>query len=288
MEEHQYKEGELEQLHSVLYELLAEIIRVCDALKIPYFIQGGTAIGAFFEQSILPWDDDIDIGLTRENYNRFLREAPALLQPQYFLQSPDTEPNTPFYFAKLRKRGTLFVEGYFRQQKMHHGIYIDIFPFDRVPDNERLQKIHRSYCNAINAAFMGKSVWQWKWIRRPTVPNPRPRAFLPCLITWIVDVIFPKSWIYRHLAWAQGLFNGCKSTTYYNMVLMPRDHISVASIENSQQVPFGPLTVTAPSDLETYLRHHYRNLRRHIPKEEQINHRPSFLEFSVEEPDNRK
>ncbi len=281
MEEHQYREGELEQLHSVLYEIVAEIIRVCGVLGIPYFIQGGTAIGAFFEQAILPWDDDIDIGMTRADYTRFLREAPAVLGSDYFLQWPGSEPDTPFYFAKVRKNGTLFVESYFRRQRMHHGIYVDVFPFDRVPDNATLQKWHRAYCNFINGAFMGKSVWQWKWIRRCTVDKPRPRAFLPCLLTWFVDILFPKSWLYRHLAWAQGLFNG-RRTVYYNMVLMPRDHISAESLARPQQVPLGPLTVTAPSDLETYLRHHYPNLRRHIPKEEQVNHRPSRLEFSVE------
>jgi lipopolysaccharide cholinephosphotransferase len=67
-----YSESELEKLHKVLYEILGEIVRVCDILNIPYFIQGGTAIGAFFENAILPWDDDIDVGMTRENYERFL------------------------------------------------------------------------------------------------------------------------------------------------------------------------------------------------------------------------
>ncbi len=277
---HQYTEEELQQLHDELYDILQEIIRVCDILDIPYFIQGGTAIGAFFEHAILPWDDDIDVGLTRENYNRFLAEAPAVLGEDYFLQWPGTEPETPFYFAKLRKNGTLFVESHFRKMKMHHGIYIDIFPFDRVSDTPWKQKLHRAYCNFINGCFMGKSVWHWKWIKKCQVDKPRPRAFLPTLLTWLIDLVVPKRSLYNHLSWAQGLFNGDKTATFYNMVLMPRDHISVKSIENAEQIPFGPLTVTAPSDLETYLRHHYRNLRRYIPKEEQVNHRPSFLQFS--------
>lgn len=60
---------------------------------------------------------------------------------------------------------------------------------------------------------------------------------------------------------------------------MPRDHIEVKSIEKLQKVKFGPLNVWAPSNLETYLRRHYPRLRRHIPKEEQQNHRPDILEF---------
>lgn len=80
MDNKEYTSEELKRLHEELYGILAEIIRVCTQLDIPYFIQGGTAIGAFFEQSILPWDDDIDIGMTRENYWRFLSEAPQVLQ----------------------------------------------------------------------------------------------------------------------------------------------------------------------------------------------------------------
>ncbi len=277
---HSYTESELHRLHDELYDILAEIVRVCQELDIPYFIQGGTAIGAYFDEAILPWDDDIDVGMTREHYERFLREAPALLRPDYFLQWPGSEPETPFYFSKVRKNGTRFVESHFRRMNMHHGIFVDVFPFDRVPDTPWKQRLHRAYCNFVNGCFIGKSVWQWKWIRRCQIDEPRPRSFVACLATWIVDCLVPKRLIYSHLAWAQGLFNNRRDVTFYNMVLMPRDHISVESIEHSQQVKLGPLTVTAPSDLLTYLKHHYPNLRRNIPKEEQINHRPSELGFS--------
>jgi len=276
-----YTETELARLHTVLYEILGEIVRVCKVLDIPYFIQGGSGIGAFFEQAILPWDDDIDVGMSRENYERFLREAPSVLGPDYFLQHPGSEPHTPFYFAKLRRNGTTFAEHQFFSLPINHGIFVDIFPFDRVPDRQWLQQLHRSWCNALNACFMAKDIWQWKHIKKCQVDEPRERGWLACFITWIVTLILPKSAIYRLLAWSQGLFNGSRlfRSTYYNMVLMPRDHIAVESIEHLDLVPFGPLQVYAPSNLETYLRHHYPRLRRHIPKEEQINHRPEYLEF---------
>ncbi len=278
----QYSDKELGLLHQELYDILREIVRVCDLLHLPYFIQGGSGIGAFFEQAILPWDDDIDVGMTRDNYRRFLREAPALLGSEYFLQTPENEPQSPFYFAKVRKQGTVFLESHFRRLPIHHGIYVDVFPFDRVPDNQRLQNMHRAYCNFVNGCFMAKVVWQWSHIKRCEVDEPRPRGFFPCLVTWMVCGLLSRRALYRHLSWAQGLFNGWK-TTYYNMVLMPRDHIVVQSIEHPQLLPFGPLQVYAPSDLETYLRHHYPRLRRHIPKEEQVNHRPARLAFSSPE-----
>ncbi len=276
-----YTPEELDQLHDVLYEILAEIVRVCEECDIPYFIQGGTAIGAFFEGAILPWDDDIDIGMTRPDYERFLREAPSRLRPGFFLQWDRTDRYTPFYFAKVRKDNTLFLEEKFASLPMHHGIYVDVFPFDKVPDNPRLQNIHRIACNFLNCCFMGKQIWLWKHCGEPQVKDPSDRPFLPCLFTRVFCAVFTKHALLNMLSALQGCFNRRK-TTYYNMVLMPKDHISVESIEHPQRVKFGRLTVWAPSDLETYLRHHYPNLRRHIPKEEQQNHRPLSLLFDIQ------
>lgn len=277
----EYTDDELHRLHETLYEILAEIIRVCDVLRIPYFIQGGTAIGAFFEQAILPWDDDIDIGMTRDNYERFLREAPAVMdRERYFLQWLGTDPHTPFYFAKMRRNGTVFLEHNYRHLPIHQGIYIDIFPFDKVPDSPRLQKAQRTLANFFNCCFMGKEVWQWKHCGRCEIDHPTDRGFWPCLVQRLVQTPLSKRAVYRLLRWSQSMFNGLKHATFYNMVLMPKDHIAVAAIEHPEQRPFGPLTVWAPSDLETYLRRHYRNLRRVIPKEEQQNHRPDQLSFA--------
>ncbi len=277
----EYTDEELSQLHSTLYEILAEIIRICNKAGIPYFIQGGTAIGAFFENKILPWDDDIDIGMTRDNYNRFLEIAPKELRKGYFLQWVKTDKETPFYFAKVRKDNTTFIEGTFKKLDIRNGIFIDVFPFDKVPDNKMLQKAHRSICNFLNGCFMGKSIWQWKYCGKCDLDTPRKRSFLPCLLTRIVDSLFSKTAIYNMLVSCQGIFNKC-DTEYYNMVLMPRDHISVKSIEQPQTIKLGNIEVTAPSNLETYLRHHYPNLRRYIPKEEQQNHRPEYLSFEQE------
>ena len=89
-----YAKEDLARLHEELYRTLAEVVRVCEVCDIPYFIQGGSAIGALYNKGIVPWDDDIDVGMTRENYERFLREAPAHLSPDYFLEWFGTEENT--------------------------------------------------------------------------------------------------------------------------------------------------------------------------------------------------
>ena len=104
----QYTPEELTQLHQVLYEILEEIVRICDKHNIPYFVIGGTAIGALYDKAILPWDDDIDIGMKREDYNKFLQIASQELREPYFLSWIHTDPHSPYYFAKVKKNNTPF------------------------------------------------------------------------------------------------------------------------------------------------------------------------------------
>ena len=89
-----YTKEELQQLHDTLYEILAEVSRVCEKLKIHFFLTGGSVIGAKFWQGIIAWDDDIDIGMKREDYEIFLREAPKILQKKYFLPQLIGSANT--------------------------------------------------------------------------------------------------------------------------------------------------------------------------------------------------
>lgn len=158
----QYTPEELTQLHQVLYEILEEIVRICDKHNIPYFVIGGTAIGALYDKAILPWDDDIDIGMKREDYNKFLQIASQELREPYFLSWIHTDPHSPYYFAKVKKNNTLFVEEMFKDVPMHQGIFVDIFPFDRIPNNKLLRKIQYEAVNFLKCCLMGKEVWLWK------------------------------------------------------------------------------------------------------------------------------
>jgi lipopolysaccharide cholinephosphotransferase len=182
-----YNSDILRQLHCELKKTLREVVRVCNEANIPYFIQGGTAIGAHFFDDIVPWDDDIDLGMTRDNYERFLREAPALLDKQYTLQEFSTEPDTTFYFAKVRKVGTRFVESEWVGLPISEGIYIDIFPYDRIPDDERLARKQRAKVGFWINCFMAKSVWLWRWFGKPNNGVVFPKSMPSCLAIRLVS-----------------------------------------------------------------------------------------------------
>ena len=273
-----YNSDILRRLHSELKDILAEVIRVCQEADIPYFVQGGTAIGLHFFEEIVPWDDDIDLGMTRDNYERFLREAPALLREGYTLQEFSTEPDTPFYFAKVRKSGTRFVESEWVGMPIAEGIYIDIFPYDLIPDDEALRRKQRAEVGFWVNCFMAKSVWLWRWFGKANNGVVLPKSMLSCAAIRVVTSFLSKRQIYNNLHRALTQYNGTDAT-YYNIVRMPKDMIAVSAIENLEERTFCGMKVLAPADLETYLRSHYGNIQKWLPEHLQLNHAPEVLHF---------
>lgn len=277
----QYKENDLKQLHKILYEILQEINRICVKFNIPYFLIGGSAIGLYYDNGILPWDDDLDIGMTRDNYNRFLTVAVQELKTDYFLSCVDTDIHTPFFYSKVKKRGTLFVEDYYKDVDMHHGIFVDIFPYDRIPDNIWLREVHYKISNFLKCCMMGKEVWLWDSFRKCQICEPLPRAKFSCLINLVLNVIFSKKTLYKLNVFIQTFFNQSE-TKYYNLVVSKINYVESKDINELVSVKFGPIDTYVLKEWKNNLHLNYPDLHRHT-KEEQCNHAPLVLSFNENE-----
>ncbi len=114
-------------------ELLIIFLSICEKWNIPYYLVCGSALGAMKYGGFIPWDDDIDVGLLRADYNRFLEIAPGELPDWCFLQNYKTEKYFPQTYSKLRNVNTTFIEKENKTLPINHGIYIDIFPLDGYP-----------------------------------------------------------------------------------------------------------------------------------------------------------
>lgn len=274
----EYKEQELQQLQQALYQTLAEVDRICKKHGIRYFVTGGTAVGAYFWGKILPWDDDVDVGMMRPDYERFAAIAQKELGDRFFLQTPDTEPHTPFYFMKVRMNGSRFSESTFKDIKMHQGIYVDIFPFDKVPRRRWLGRLQYWLVQTLNGLFIATEIWQWKHFGRCDIPQPRKRGWLPCLLTRLMITVLPKRYIYNIMYRTQTMFNDKKLDEVKNIITR-NERLPITDIVEAQTVALGPLQVKAPRDLLLYLTNHYGTVRKDIPDEMKVSHRPEELSF---------
>lgn len=129
------------ELQKKSYELLEIFVKICEKWDIPYFLVCGSALGAVKYGGFIPWDDDIDVGLCREDYMRFLSVAPQELPQWCFLQNYKTEKNFIHTFSKLRNSNTAFIEEGVKDLSMNHGIFLDIFPIDGYPEGKLKIKI---------------------------------------------------------------------------------------------------------------------------------------------------
>lgn len=271
----------LSGIHAVLFEIIEEVQRVCRLLNVNAFAIGGTAIGVHFWQNILPWDDDVDFGMLREDYTKFLREAPALLGEEFELQEFSTEPNTPFYWAKVRKKNTLFLEDGVEWCDISHGFFVDIFPFDRIPDSQRLERFHRAECAWFISAFSLYPYWQ----HRREIPREKSLYYKKSLISRaILGVLYrlvSREWLYAKMNKEMGWFNGDESCHWVNVVRLGVDRAEYDSVRHPVKRPFGHLEIDVPRDLEEYLHHHYPVLIKDIPDEQKVNHAPLKLSFDT-------
>lgn len=157
---------EIELLKKTELDIFKQFIKICKDNNLTYFVLGGTALGAVRHKGFIPWDDDIDVALPRDDYEKFLLIAQKSLPDNMFLQTYITDKNYPHPFAKIRNNDTAFIEKTVSKIDMNHGVYIDIFPLDGYPNSKLKAKFfkiqNRILRVAISNVFLVDSISQNK------------------------------------------------------------------------------------------------------------------------------
>ena len=156
MEKEVLRRVQLEQL-----EILKEIHRVCVENDIPYFLDSGTLIGAVRHNGFIPWDDDLDIGMLRPDYEKFCEIAPKKLNEKYSWQSWKNDKNYALPFGKVRRNNTVYIEEKAGKLK-NCGFYVDVFPYDNAPANmEERRKLLNKYVFWARCMLMKHGYTPW-------------------------------------------------------------------------------------------------------------------------------
>lgn len=144
---HQLTKEETERVKAVVLETSLDIIGLCEELSIPYMLGGGSALGAVRHQGFIPWDDDIDLNISRQYIDRLLDAVEERYPQKYYVEAPLRTPGYLSSFIQIHRRGTIFQE-YLVQDKENCGIKIDIFVVENTYDHAVMRWLHGFFVQA--------------------------------------------------------------------------------------------------------------------------------------------
>ena len=126
----------IRRVQLVALELLCEFDRVCKKNNISYIISAGTLLGAIRHGGFIPWDDDVDVFMLNEEWQKFIKVASNDLdQERFFLRTQETDIDNNLVFGQIKRNNTIYVKGNRDKFNIHRGIALDILPFYNSPDS---------------------------------------------------------------------------------------------------------------------------------------------------------
>lgn len=278
MESRVYSDEELKELQYLEKEALKEILSVCEKIGVQCFLMSGSALGAVRHGGFIPWDDDIDVAMLREDYNLFVREAQNYLDEKYYLQTPYDNKINPYFYSKLRINGTRFVEFCNHKLPMHQGVYVDIFPFDAVPDDEEKNKKHFRKCQTLFVLF---TVRQSPDRSKEAIGFfAKIKSFLRFCFHIILRLI-PHDLFVKYIDSVVQSYNGTgqKAVAGLNYTKRKANYILLEDLFPLKSCSFDEIEALIPCNYDTYLQSHYGDYWVLPPEEKRFGHKPYVVKL---------
>lgn len=180
---YQITDKELRQIQMIQTEMISEVDRICKKCNIHYCISAGTQLGAIRHKGFIPWDDDADIAFLRSEYEKFRKACETELDKErFYFQDYRNTYGYRWGYGKIRRKGTEFVRLNQEHMPYKQGIFIDIMPYDNVPDTFVLRKIHNVICFIYRKCFWApvgqmQSTGVEKWIYRCLAKIPDKKLY---------------------------------------------------------------------------------------------------------------
>lgn len=168
----------MDLLHQVDLSIVKEVVSICEKHGFKYYMLGGTMLGAIRHKGFIPWDDDIDLGMPRKDYDEFLDVAQKELSAYLKLVNYHTDPNYHYYITRILDTETKVVEERIGDNNKYTNASIDIFPIDGTPNNSILRKIY-FFRVLYHRALMSLCY-------KDSIDRKRPRSKAERMMLWVM------------------------------------------------------------------------------------------------------
>ncbi|MDD4342528.1 MAG: LicD family protein [Kiritimatiellae bacterium] len=261
-------ETPMRQCQLVQLRLLKILDALCAEKGWRYWLDGGPLLGAVRHQGFIPWDDDLDIAMPREDYEAFCREAPSLLPDDTFLATAQSDPDYPHvHIAKLRDRHSVLQEHLPLAAPIHYhqGIDLDVFPADRVL--KKRMTLARFIGRVLNPVFIHAPGHSLKNIRKAPVILFRRLIGPHHILRFFLSVCTTSPDSGKSFLWFQ----------LFKAKVFPRLWLKEKDVFPLQRIPFEGGTYCAPRNPDIYLQLMYGDYMRLPPKDQQVQHAHTIL-----------
>lgn len=270
-------EKESSEMKQVLLSIYKDFAALCDRHNLVYMMSGGTCLGAVRHQGFIPWDDDLDVMMPREDYERFIQLCKqGEMGYDYEYDYPNKNGDAKTVFLKIFNKNTLNVEVFDDNSPFPKGIYIDVFALDSVPRSKLLQCIKGFFANVLQfisilvlyAQYPSGTFRRFMSLDKELSTRYKYKMFFGK----ILSVISHRYWVYwfdKFVASAKkknpvGIPTGRK---YYNGEIFDRDVYFPP-----QRAIFEGLDVYIPANYDAYLTNLYKSYMELPPVEKRERH----------------
>ncbi len=247
----------------VILEIMKDLDELCQKNHIYYYLNGGSTIGAIRHQGFIPWDDDLDIMMTYDNYERFIKACREQLDPaKYYVQ--EGLKDWALNYSKIKLRGTYFqeIENNNGGKDGEFGIFVDVFKIDNTSDRRWQQRIQY--------AFAKYRVCYGHLLRGYQTASWQKKLFM--MLAYPMKLGFVRRFVIRQ----SERYNGKETelvASFYESKRFKKCIFKRSTFGIPQYLPFEHMQLPVQADYDDYLTTSFGNYMQLPPEEErQLKH----------------
>lgn len=278
-----YSPEVLKKLQNIELNILKEFDEICTSHNIDYFLVGGSAIGVVRHHGFIPWDDDIDVGMSRKDYDKFLEIAEKLYSEKYTIVNNDHNHLFPLMNTRWSLKGTEYKTEDLKDIPGEFGIFLDIFCFDNIPDDDKSMKKQGT------RAWLYGKLLVLSGVKKPVLYYYGLTAKLLNVIFLLAHYTlklfhFDSRFFYKK-AFRYAIKYKDIDTKRFAYMYDPQRYTSIinkSDVYPTRRMKFESIEVNVPCHIERYLETRYGDYMTLPPIDKRHIHPPYNLEFETE------